>query len=44
MSFPLASARKLAEYWQIADDSDAETFRDDVAATTHARSLREQVA
>ena len=28
-----AIARKIAEYWQIADDSDAETFRDDIAAT-----------
>ena len=28
-----AVARKIAEYWQIPDDSDAETFRDDVAAT-----------
>ena len=28
-----AVARKIAEYWQIADDSDAEAFADDVAAT-----------
>ena len=26
-----AVARKIAEYWQIADDSDAEVFRDDIA-------------
>jgi len=36
-----AVARKIAEYWQIPDDSDAEVFADDVAATIqYAKTAR----